>query len=556
VAKASASDSGVQRLYLGLIFLTGAITLAMELLASRIMNPYFGVSLYIWSGILSITLVALALGYYLGGRLTRTPRAQRKRSLDFVFLWMPAVSGLLVVASCLIYPKVFHTLGSASLVFGAYAGCLILIFLPLVAVSSMNPLLVAIQTEQAGEAPSGGDSGSGLVFFVSTVGSVVGVSLTAFILIPTLTNYSSMLLVAATLSGITLMGTLLRRGLDPGERNRLLASAAIGITAALLLLVFSSSYLGKDEPIRFGGNLWSLEQEYTSYFGNTKILSIAPDESSSDAALVDRYATLYYQDGITMNIVDHEGQSLTPFTWALEFLTRGLRPDAERVLMLGLGAGVIPMRLEAIGVDVDVVEVNPNSIEAAVDHFGFDAEKVNVVLADARTFVRQCPEPYDVVLLDMSNGDGLPEYLLSVEFFSDVRRCLTPDGITIFNTFAATAHLADYDHIVKTLDVVFPHMRMYHDGLAEGKESISIYLAAYQQEDSTALRIPSDPVPPSMWPTLQAVFSGERPIDWARLERAEILRDDFNRFSILNIASDEFFRESILSTLPPEFLVN
>ena len=59
-----------------------------------------------------------------------------------------------------------------------------------------------------------------------------------------------------------------------------------------------------------------------------------------------------------------------------------------------------------------------------------------------------------------------------------------------------------------------------------------------------------------MWPTLQAVFSGERPIDWARLERAEILRDDFNRFSILNIASDEFFRESILSTLPPEFLVN
>ena len=48
--------------------------LALELLASRILTPYFGVSLYIWTGILSITLVALALGYWAGGRLAAGPR--------------------------------------------------------------------------------------------------------------------------------------------------------------------------------------------------------------------------------------------------------------------------------------------------------------------------------------------------------------------------------------------------------------------------------------------------------------------------------------------------
>ncbi len=546
----------MQRLYLVLIFLTGAITLAMELLASRILNPYFGVSLYIWSGILSITLVALAFGYYLGGHFTRTPRAARKRTLDFVFLLMPTLSGVLVVGSCLLYPKVFHTLGSASLVFGAYAACMLLIFFPLIAVSAMNPLLVAIQMERAVAAPSGSDSGSGLVFFISTVGSVVGVSLTAFALIPNLTNFTSMLLVAATLSGVTLVGALRSDGLAEGERKQLLLASALGMGAAVLLVAFSSVYLKKNEPITFGGRVWTLEREYTSFFGNTKILSMAPVPGSPDAALTDTYGTLYYNDGITMNIVDDRGRSLTPFTWALEFLARGLRPDAERVLMLGLGAGIIPMRLEAVGVDVDVVEINPNSVDAAVDFFDFDPEQVNVVVADARTFVRECPEPYDVVLLDMSHGDGLPEYLLSIEFFRDVRRCLTEDGITIFNTFAATAHLDDYDHIVKTLGSVFPNLRMYHDGLEDGKLSISIYLAAFQREDVTRLRLPADPVPPGMVPTLQKVFSGERPIDMARLERAEILRDEFNRFSILNMASDEFFRESILSTLPPEFLVN
>ena len=52
--------------YEAFIFVTGAVTLSLEVLASRIMTPYFGVSLFIWSGILSITLTFLAAGYYFG----------------------------------------------------------------------------------------------------------------------------------------------------------------------------------------------------------------------------------------------------------------------------------------------------------------------------------------------------------------------------------------------------------------------------------------------------------------------------------------------------------
>ena len=65
--------------YEALIFATGAATLSLEVLASRIMTPYFGVSLYIWAGILSITLTFLAVGYYLGGRLSQRLRSQRRR---------------------------------------------------------------------------------------------------------------------------------------------------------------------------------------------------------------------------------------------------------------------------------------------------------------------------------------------------------------------------------------------------------------------------------------------------------------------------------------------
>ncbi|MCP5044995.1 MAG: hypothetical protein GY944_28535, partial [bacterium] len=144
--------------YLASIFLTGAVTLAMELLASRILTPYFGVSLFIWSGILSITLIALALGYYLGGRATRAAAEVRRFSLDFLFLVMPTLSGIAIVGSCLLYPKIFHTLGSVSLVFGAYLACTLLIFLPRVAVSARAPRRVAVQGERRAVARLAGDS--------------------------------------------------------------------------------------------------------------------------------------------------------------------------------------------------------------------------------------------------------------------------------------------------------------------------------------------------------------------------------------------------------------
>ena len=69
------------RQYEAVIFITGAVTLSLEVLASRIMTPYFGVSLYIWAGILSITLIFLALGYQLGGRLSQ------RREKETLPLW-------------------------------------------------------------------------------------------------------------------------------------------------------------------------------------------------------------------------------------------------------------------------------------------------------------------------------------------------------------------------------------------------------------------------------------------------------------------------------------
>ena len=180
-----------------IIFVTGGAILALELLASRILTPYFGVSLYIWSGILSITLVSLAPGYWAAASSpAASATVHRPEKLGFLFARMPALAALAIVVACLAYPYLFHRLAQFDLVLGAFIACLVLLFVPLFVTSAMNPLLVAILLRQSASRGELADAGAGRVFFISTFGSVAGVMVTAFGLILYISNFAASLIVA------------------------------------------------------------------------------------------------------------------------------------------------------------------------------------------------------------------------------------------------------------------------------------------------------------------------------------------------------------------------
>ena len=65
-------------------FFTGAIVMVVELLGTRLMAPCFGTGLYVWTALITVTLVSLALGYRTGGWLAdRFPRADLLYGLIF-----------------------------------------------------------------------------------------------------------------------------------------------------------------------------------------------------------------------------------------------------------------------------------------------------------------------------------------------------------------------------------------------------------------------------------------------------------------------------------------
>ena len=234
------------------IFVTGAAILALQLIASRIMAPFFGVSLYIWTGILSITLLCLAVGYYVGGLYSRNKPKER---LHAVFYFIPALSSFALLTSALVYPITLGPLARISLLGGTFVSSIILLSAPLVAMSALNPILVAIERSAT---ENQGDAGAGWVFFVSTIGSVFGVIVAAFCLIPNFSNQLSILMIAATLGILTLGGLTIHRNLP--RRSRVTGSVLAGLGVIGSAIIAGSHIAAESEPNRRCSHLEVLDR--------------------------------------------------------------------------------------------------------------------------------------------------------------------------------------------------------------------------------------------------------------------------------------------------------
>ena len=534
MTESKGAAAGLPLSYL-IIFLTGAATLALELLSSRVLTPYFGVSLYIWSSILSITLTFLAIGYYGGGRLARRTEGAWRH---FAFFAAPAISALAIVAACLIYPSLFPWLAGIDLVFGSIMAATLLLAIPLVVLSAMNPLLIAMRPEEAG------DAGAGRVFFVSTLGSVAGVVATAFLLIPNVTNFRGLLLLAIVLAALPALGAASASA--PRQRQGLVAAAAVGLALAGGLFALASLYLHKTNDLFAEGYRFRLRAEYSSVFGDLKVVEFA------DANDPSRYLILFLNDGLVQNRLMPDRRSYSEYTYMLEVLAASYASEAQRVLVLGLGAGAVPRGLEERGFTVDAVEINPDMVTAMRDHVAPESGW-NVEITDARTYVHRCRQRYDLAVIDLFHGDGTPDYLLSADFFRDLRQCLTPQGIIVMNAFALDRTAPNYRSLIATVGSVFPYIVAFRPPESAGEPNLNNYLVAMPSEHAPVSTRISD-VPPDLQESLAMTLRSRTVV--TDIGSGTVITDDHNIFPVLNADDQMTFRRLLVQQLPPDLLVN
>jgi spermidine synthase len=432
-------------------------------------------------------------------------------------------------------------------VLGAFIACGVLLFVPLFVTSAMNPLLVAILLRQSAARGDLADAGAGRVFFVSTIGSVAGVIVTAFGLIQFMSNFAATATVAAILAALPLV-MLFGSPIKIAQRRRLTITTAIAVLTALGLLAGARAYTDRMWPAAYAGATWNVESVYRSSFGTVKVLKSGPRDGEP-------FTRMYFQDGLVQNMVGAANRSLSLYTYALEALSFSYRPELRKALVLGIGAGMVPMRLAGRGIDVTTVDIDSASLRAATEVFGLDPQKVHTHQADARTFLRSCDNGYDVVIVDLFQGDGVPDYLVTREFFHDLKRCLGADGIAVFNTFADLDHPRAYAHFLTTLKSELPYITLYRPdyGLAQ---HINSFIVAGGAPLPNPLGDNLGHVPSRHLYTLSAMLRKPIPLDQQLLDQGRVITDADNPVAMDLADSQMINRRYVVEALPAAFFMN
>ena len=389
-----------------IVFISGAVLMGLEIVGSRVLAPYFGSSIFVWGSLISVVMAALSIGYYWGGWLSaREPSYGRL----FTLLLIP---GILIFFLPFLYPTVNEWIAGVD--FGTRLNPLIassIYFLPPgIFLGTISPYAIRL----AATALSTVGSTAGTLYAVSTCGSIFGTLLTAFYLIPLIGVRNIIHSLGITLVCLALLVVPLLR----------LRSVAVGRAVTALSVIGS---IAMPWPSIAWARIKTL-LEKDSFYHRIRV------EEDDEA----RY--MYFDRTLqsAMNIKDPTALRLVYSRYTS--LGFAFRPDAKRMLIIGLGGGSIPKKLqkEFPSLEIDVVEIDPEVIQIAKNHFSVrESKTLRLHAQDGRLFLTRASNQYDIILLDAYYADAMPFHLATQEFFELVQRKLAPNGIVVANLISA-----------------------------------------------------------------------------------------------------------------------
>jgi len=157
-------------------FILGAVVMGFEMLGSRYLFPYFGGGIDTWAGLISTVLVALTIGYLVGGSIAG--RYPSPRVIALPVAGAAAYLALVPSTADRLISSILESIGVGPA--GILLASTALLLLPLSLLGTFSPVAVRLQTRSTSE------SGrvAGLVYGISTIGNVFGTLFTTFALIP------------------------------------------------------------------------------------------------------------------------------------------------------------------------------------------------------------------------------------------------------------------------------------------------------------------------------------------------------------------------------------
>ena len=378
--------------------------MTFELTGARVMAPYFGNSLYVWTSIIGVILAALTAGYWYGGRLADT-RPERT--------WLAYI--LIAGSACLLLATLMQSwlLGQLatqieSPLLGSLLGTIILYGPTSFCLGMVSPFVARLVLSDSGE---GSGAIVGRIMAAGSAGSILGTFLTGYILFSLMGSQRILLACAGLLALLAVTA----------QRRAVLIPAGIIVIAVLVLITRPRSLSG-------GNRVGLLENTDTAY-NNIEIFDASVNQRPLRVAVTDRtgWQSAIYRDS---------DETVFPYQRAFNDLAQLKNSPGSQSLTIGGAVMTQPnvWRKQPDWGHLDIVEIDPDFMPLARKYFGYvDSQSVEVINQDGRRFLNQSDKTYNLIFIDAFSGMTVPPHLTTTEAADRLAKMLKPGGVLTAN---------------------------------------------------------------------------------------------------------------------------
>lgn len=377
--------------------------MALELVGVRVLAPYYGTSIYVWTSIIGLVLGALSLGYFFGGKYA--DKNPNKNSLVKFF-----IAASIFIFVCAIFKDVALLILQSfvsDIRLGSFLSTLLLLGPASFLLGSISPYIVRLKLKNVNE----GGSVSGRLYAISTTGSILGTFVVGFYLFEFIDHTRILILISILL----LICVLILKG-----RKEISVVAFVLFVLYITVFIFLHSLISNenfiDKDTKYN-RVWIYDQLDKKTNREIKVMKFDPYFTQSAMFLESNDLVFEYTKVFSMDEVFHN--------------------DIQSGLILGGAAYSYPKEFlnKFPEASLDVVEIDPGLTELAKKHFNLkNNPNLKIYHEDARVFINKNEKKYDVIYIDVySSAGSIPFHLTTNEFVSKIENSLNEDGIVFIN---------------------------------------------------------------------------------------------------------------------------
>lgn len=427
------------------VFGGGALGMVLELVGSRLLAPFFGNSLFVWTSLIGVMLGFMSLGYFLGGRLA--DRYLDAKYLFWILLGSAASVALIAVTQSAVLPALAKS--GSTRVFSVVSAA-IMFALPSTLLGMVSPYCIRLRMHAVED--SGATVGS--LYALSTLGSIAGTFGAGFWLISVLGSLNLVMLVAGCLVLLALV-----------VMGRRVPWQGIAVMAVVFASLGYVKVAVADDTIDTQYDRYMV-REIPDPVSGRPLIGLSRDQLSAESVS-------YKDTGEPYRFEYYDYYDLA---------TKLLGRKVEKGLLIGGGTFSYPRLFESTNptASLDVVEIDPALYGIAKAKFGYkDDPRLKLYFEDGRTFLNRAKGPYDVVFIDaFKSQETVPYQLVTRETWQRCYDALSDDGVLAMNVIASPYddRKEFFNSLYASIRSVFPTVQAFEveTGSSEGIRNTSI----------------------------------------------------------------------------------